>query len=144
MQFRNYHFAKFVILFAFLFPAITFSQTGFQSPESVVEELFRAANEQDFNELGTICDPENQNDGDTECLCSLGENYSRDRGCRENISTREFTEAFRDGRLEGEVIYSGDGSNGKAVVPFRFGPKGDRKEEMHVIQRDGNWYLLSF
>lgn len=98
-------------------------------PEEVVNALFKAAQTSNFDMLKNLCDPKNENDGDTRELCNLTEERKK-----------EFVEYFKDGKVTGSAVIEGD----EASVPFVFGPNGSESEEMKLIKRDGKWYFYSF
>ena len=80
--------------------------------------------------MKNLCDPKNENDGDTRDICQL----------KDEKIQKEFVKYFKNGKLNGETQIDGD----KAIVPFLFGPNGDKKEEMKLVKRDGKWYLYDF
>ncbi|MBK9453951.1 MAG: hypothetical protein IPN95_32065 [Bacteroidetes bacterium] len=112
-------------------------------PGNVVSRLFEAAKADDPKLLAGLCDPEKQNDGDTDCLCALDPAYvphqcGEDSGNR--ISWEEFKEYFQNGSLAGEPTIAGN----EAGVPFHFGSSGTESETMTLVKRGEKWYLSSF
>lgn len=105
-------------------------KTDQTNPEDVVKALFEAAKSKNFEMTKNLCDPKGENDGDTRSICELKD---------ENIK-KQFVEYFSNGGVTGKAQINGD----KAVVPFKFGPNGQKREEMKLIKRDGKWYLYSF
>ena len=103
------------------------------SPESVVQTIFDAANSGEFASLKGLCDPLGENDEDTQMICDVA---------ADDTNREEFVQYFATGKLSGEAIISPDGT--EAQVPFLFGPDANSEETMKLINRDGQWYLLSF
>jgi diacylglycerol kinase family enzyme len=115
---------------------------GFQSePKLLLEEVFRAANEQDYSNLFKLCPPNKANDGDIQkYICDIAS--SSEQGIKEFISY------FKNARITGEVTYSStsDGTV-SAQIPFWFNhPVGESRsnETMNLVKVDGKWYLSSF
>jgi hypothetical protein len=127
-----------------LFFACGQSKTDLHStPENAVQAIFDAAKNQDFGLLTTLCDPLKENDGDTDCLCALSEDYVPHKCASDShnrVTKAEFTKYFQMGKINGEVEIAGD----EASVPIVFGPDGTQTETMNLVQRDGKWYLSSF
>lgn len=142
-----------VLLCATLRPAAMHAQStydiDFKDPASVLGAVFHAAREADYNILLGLCDPLGQGDGDTKQVCGIGISAQRlAQGETDPEIGRvvlSFTEAFRDGRVTGKpvITQASDGTR-VAEVDFVFGPKGERQEQMRLVERYGNWYLLSF
>lgn len=113
------------------------------TPQGVVGSLLAAARSGQLSFLHQLCDPQHENDGDTECLCALSPRFQTER-CPEDSGNRltgaRFTEYFARGSLQGEPRIEGD----RAEVDFLFGPDGTRKETMRLVKRGEKWYLLSF
>jgi hypothetical protein len=121
-------------------PAAAASQSG---PAAVVAQLFTAAKKDDPKLLGGLCDPQKENDGDTDCLCALDPSYvphkcDSDSGNR--IPWVEFKMMFQDGKVNGKARIEGD----HAEVDFTFGEGGSESETMALVKRNGNWYFESF
>ena len=114
----------------------------FQSnPESVLKEVFRAANEQDFSNLNKLCPPDNSNDGDTQkYICDIA-------SASEKIQ-EEFITYFKTGKITAEIKYSSSHQGFEiAFVPFNFNYSGGASqgnETMRMVNIDGKWYLSSF
>ena len=124
-------------------------EIDFRDPTSVLGAVFHAAREGDYNILRGLCDPWGQGDGDTKSLCAVGQHAERLAQGSEDKSSAEavlqFTQAFRDARVTGkpEILPANEGVR-TAQVDFVFGPGGERKEQMRLVERYGNWYLASF
>ncbi len=103
----------------------------FTDPVKVVQAIFKAARTKDVKILATLCDPRGENDGDTRRLCEVA---------KDSKGLAEFVKWFASGKVTGKAVIKGE----KAIVPFVFGPDGKRKEEMHLVLRNGKWYLSSF
>ena len=103
-------------------------------PANVVNAIFYAARTQDFQILGELCDPEGKGDGDTRSICDLA--FSKEN--------EEFVEVFKNGKVSGSTTNESNEYGDFAAVPILFGPKGDKKETMNLVKRDGKWYLSSF
>ena len=111
----------------------------FQSdPQLVMEEIFKAANTENYSNLSKLCPPDGLNDGDTQqYICNIASASNNDK--------KEFISYFKDGRLTSTVIYNETGD--KAEVPFWFNhPGGENRsnETMNMIKIDGKWFLISF
>ena len=109
-------------------------------PKLVVEELFRAANTDDYSLMSQLCDPNGEGDGDTKSLCEMAEGSAEHKA--------EYVGYFKMGKVTGDTEYSesADGTK-RAAVPFWFNhPGGESRsnETMNLLQRDGKWYLYSF
>ncbi|MBE9028663.1 hypothetical protein IQ266_02680 [filamentous cyanobacterium LEGE 11480] len=102
-------------------------------PKSVVQAIADAATTKEFEALGGLCDPQKQNDGDTQQICDV----ATDAKNRE-----KFVKFFGNMSLQGEAKISEDGNT--AMVEILFGPEGDKAETINLIKRDGKWYLSSF
>jgi hypothetical protein len=100
-------------------------------PAKVVEALFDAARSGRWAQLGGLCDPRGENDGDTRRVCALAQ---------DGADRAEFQQFFRHGRVSGAVAIQGD----RARVPILFGPDGSRNETVTLIRRGSLWYLLGF
>ncbi|MFT5778727.1 MAG: hypothetical protein ACI837_001683 [Crocinitomicaceae bacterium] len=115
---------------------------NFQSdPKRVLEEVFRAASEQDYSNLGKLCPPDRTNDGDTQrYICNIA------AASEEGIT--EFLSYFENARFTGEITYSTSSDGTKmAKVPFWFNhPGGESRsnETMNMVEIEGKWYLSSF
>jgi len=111
------------------------------SPESVMKEVFRAADTRDFSNLHLLCPPDNSNDGDTQ-------QYICDAESASEKTKDEYVSYFKEAKINGEITY-GKSSNGnkKAAVPFWFNhPSGESRsnETMNLVEIEGKWYLSSF
>ena len=100
-------------------------------PVSVVNAIFFAAQTGDYSNLASLCDPNGDNDGDTQAICDI---------TAESDDVDLFAEYFALGQMQGQAEVEGD----EASVPFTFGPNGTDEETMNLILRDGVWYLYSF
>ena len=110
-------------------------------PKLVLEEVFKAAKDQDYSNLSKLCPPDKTNDGDTQqYICDI-ESSSEEK-------KKEFVNYFKDGRITGKVTYSKSSSGSEtAKVPFWFNhPSGESRsnETMNLVKIDGKWYLSSF
>jgi hypothetical protein len=103
------------------------------SPESIVQAVFDAAKSSDFASLEDLCDPLGENDEDTQMICDIA---------ADDTNREEFVQVFAAGKVNDTAEFSPDGT--EAAVPFLLGPDGDSEETMKLINRDGQWYLLSF
>ncbi len=109
----------------------TSEEIDFTKPESVVQAVFDAAQSGNFEILKNLCDPIGENDGDTKRICT----------CADDEKNRaELIEYFKTGKVAGAAKINGE----EAEVDFTFGPNGNDKETMKLINRDGKWYLYSF
>ena len=106
-------------------------QVDQSDPAKVLQAVFDVAAGAEASILGDLCDPKQQNDGDTRRICDLSTGFEQDD---------EFVQYFENAKLTGEVRTE----NSIAYVPFLFGPDGDREEIMELVERDGKWYLMSF
>lgn len=127
-------------------PAAPPSSTGAvdqSKPEAVVQAMFDAARTEEFAPLATLCDPLQQNDGDTDCICAMAPRYKAHQ-CSQNsmnrVSVEEYKQYFLKGSVKGEARIEGDA----AEVDFLFGAEGRNSETMSLVRRDGKWYLSSF
>jgi hypothetical protein len=100
-------------------------------PATVLEQVFAAARMEDFGRLADLCDPQGENDGDTETICAITDDHPEQA---------TFVSQFATGGIIGEARVEGD----SAEIDFRFGPNGEWEETMTLINRDGQWYLLDF
>jgi Flp pilus assembly protein TadD len=123
-------FVKMMQSLAFSEPAA--STVDFSDPVAVMQAVFDAAATQDFSILPALCDPMGENDEDTARICAI----TADHPDRDS-----FVEYFGKGTIYGEAILHGDD---QAEVRFFYGPNGDEAETVHLIKRDGKWYLLGF
>ena len=116
--------------------------TDFQNdPKLILEEVFRAAREQDYSNLSKLCPPDKTNDGDTQkYICDIASSSEQMKN--------EFISYFKNARITGEVTYSrsSDGTE-MAEVPFWFNhPSGESRsnETMNMVKIGDKWYLSSF
>lgn len=100
-------------------------------PTAVLQAVFDAAAVGDFAALQTLCDPQGENDGDTQMICDAA---------TDTANRNDIVEFFANGKINGQAQISGN----KAQVPFLFGPDGQKEETMELINRNGQWYLFSF
>ena len=107
------------------------AQVQFADPVMVTTAVFDAARTGDDTALATLCDPQNENDGDTRRICEMNAAAH---------DWREFVTIFEKGRVSGPAVID----QNTAEVPFLFGPDGMQPETMNLIRRGENWYLLSF
>lgn len=98
------------------------------TPEGTLQMVFDAAATGALDQLVDLCDPEGENDGDTQQICDAAED------------PEEFLEYFSNAQLNGEAEIEGD----MARVPFLFGPDGSYEETMVLVKREDKWYLYSF
>jgi tetratricopeptide (TPR) repeat protein len=112
-------------------PKAADSSLAATDPAVVVQALFDAAAAGDFAALQSLCDPQGENDGDTQMICDTA---------TDTTNRSDFVEIFANGKINGQARISGD----KAEVPFLFGPDGQDEETMELINRNGQWYLFSF
>ena len=113
------------------------------SPARVAETIFEVANNGKYELLQYLCDPLSENDGDTDCICALSEEYVPHRCTADNDDrpTRDdFIKYFKNGKIRGEIKIS----NQSASVPIFFGPDGSDTETLELVKRNGKWYLSSF
>jgi hypothetical protein len=118
------------------------TSTDFQNdPKLILEEVFRAAREQDYSNLSKLCPPDKTNDGDTQkYICDIASSSEQMKN--------EFISYFKNARITGEVTYSrsSDGTE-MAEVPFWFNhPSGESRsnENMNMVKIGDKWYLSSF
>ena len=116
--------------------------TDFQNdPKLILEEVFRAAREQDYSNLSKLCPPDKTNDGDTQkYICDIASSSEQMKN--------EFISYFKNARITGEVTYSqsSDGTE-MAEVPFWFNhPSGESRsnETMNMVKIGDKWHLSSF
>jgi len=106
-------------------------KVDFTDPVAVVQALFDAAATENFSALSQLCDPLDENDGDTEDICAITDDHPlRD----------EYVQLLSTGKVEGDPLID----IGFASVHFSFGPNNSRSETMRLVLRDGRWYLYSF
>ncbi|HYF64973.1 MAG TPA: hypothetical protein VD886_19265 [Herpetosiphonaceae bacterium] len=110
-------------------------EVNFSDPVSVAEAVFAAAQSEDYSQLAGLCDPQGQNDKDTQMICDLTADET-ERG--------SFVTAFAKGKVAGPAAIATEGSDQIAEVPIVFGPDGDQEETLKLVQRDGKWYLSGF
>ena len=111
-------------------------------PRNVVQRLFDAARADDPRMLAGLCDPDHNNDGDTECICALDPGYSgRDPDVKTHchLSWEEFKIQFSKGRLAHDPGHEPN----EAQVEFYYGRYGKKRASMAVNYKNGMWYLHS-
>jgi len=101
-------------------------------PVQIMQTIFMSAKTRDFSKLNGLCDPTGGNDGDTKTICNIGS--------QPFTAQEEFIEYFQNGKVVGTAIIIGD----NASVKFKFGPDGNKDEEMNFVKINGKWYLSSF
>ena len=131
---------KFLIYVVLFFSTYSIAQDFQSSPEALMNEIFRAANERDFENLDKMCLPGNQSDGDSKMICAITDDSDENKA--------EFVKYFEGAKLNGEInLYQTDSGIDCANVPFHFNhPSGESRsnETMKMMKVDGKWYLLSF
>ena len=133
-----------ILIFCFSISVVSAQSKSenFQSePKLVLEEVFIAANEQDYSNLSKLCPPNKKNDGDTQkYICDIASSSEQGKN--------EFISYFKTARISGEVTYSSSPDGTKiAKVPFWFNhPGGESRsnETMNMIKVEDKWYLLGF
>lgn len=98
-------------------------------PASVLEAVFEAARSGDTSHLPGLCDPQQENDGDTRDICTMTPNHPR---------WPQFRSVFVGGTIAGPPRIGGAG----AEVDFYFA--GGKKETMKMVRRGSEYYLSSF
>ena len=101
-------------------------------PETVVQAIFSAANSEDFSSVQNLCDPQGENDSDTQNICDLSDGDAEFQ--------QEFVKYFSKGKTSGEPQIEND----QASVPIMFGPEGKQEETIVLVKREDQWYLSSF
>lgn len=102
-------------------------------PENLMNIMFQAAQTGDFSQLSSLCQSDGSGDGDVRDVCS----------CGDKDANPELLESYKAYFSKGEVTATRiDGK--EAEVDFNFGPDGDEKETMKMVEIDGKWYLGSF
>ena len=135
-------------LFSLIFTAYAVEQTeegnGYETPEATLLALFEAARNEDFSHVGALCDPMQENDGDTDCICALDPSYVPHKCSprkQKKFTAELIIDYFAPAQITGETEYDGD----FARIPFLFGPPEERDNEtMLLIRRGKFWYLGSF
>jgi len=126
---------KFILCcFLFLYTSkLSIAQVPKQnSPRNTLEEAFKAARTGNFSYLHLLCDPEGNNDGDTQKLCNLQNGTLADK--------LDYRVQFKLAHsLEEKYI-----DENRATVRFKFGKKAQLFETMNLVKRDNKWYLISF
>lgn len=103
----------------------------YENPTSVLLAVFHAAASGDYANLALLCDPLEENDGDTAMICEVTADHEM---------AGDFGAYFGNGRINGPLTINDD----QAELPFLFGPNGDQAETMNFISRNGRWYLFDF
>lgn len=101
-------------------------------PAWVVNQIFKAAKNSEYEILLKLCDPKGEGDSDTRNICST---YISPIEARDQFNTY-----FKFGQIIGKPVIVED----QAKVQIKFGPNGDKDETMNLVNRDGKWYLSSF
>jgi hypothetical protein len=114
-------------------PTVAAAEVNFSDPVSVVEAVFAATQSEDYSSLADLCDPQKQNDIDTQKICDLA---------TDETDRVEFIAAFGKGKVAGPANITTEGNDQIAEVPVLFGPDGDEEETFKLVQRDGKWYLF--
>ncbi|MES0489693.1 MAG: hypothetical protein ABUK01_06870 [Leptospirales bacterium] len=113
------------------------------APMAVMDTLFESAKIGKFSQLGGLCDPMQENDGDTDCICAIDPLYEPHK-CSERqkkeINAKTFVEYFQTAKTKGSPEVDAD----HAKIEFLFGPEAKVEETMNLVRRDGFWYLSSF
>jgi hypothetical protein len=109
-------------------PLVARQPVPLTSPASVLEAVFDAARTGVTTGLPDLCPPAGDNDEATRRICELA---------ADGPDAAAFANAFSRGRVRGPATL-------RAEVPFVYGPEGDQRERMELIQRDGRWYLFTF
>jgi hypothetical protein len=101
-------------------------------PVKVVQKIFDAAKYSNYAVLSGLCDPTGSGDGDTKAICNVS--------ALPKQAQEEFKKYFQNGQTVGRAEINGN----SAKVKIKFGPDGERDEEMNLRNIDGKWYLSSF
>jgi hypothetical protein len=108
----------------------TASATGVDhsDPAAVVSAIFSAAKARDSRGLSGLCDPQRENDSDTQEICELHPDAPK---------WKVFVAAFENGAVAGRPRVA----DNRAEVDFTY---VDTSETMRLVLRDGKWYLSGF
>lgn len=112
-----------------------------QDPENVMNAMFYAARTGDLAILSVLCDPKGEGDMDTKGICALG----TPSGDKKILPL--FVKAFFNAKIIGKPDFGKANKAGKVEISIQFtDPKREQlmNEKMTLVQRYGNWYLLSF
>ena len=93
--------------------------------------MFAAAASGKDDVLASLCDPGGSGDGDSKEICALKLGAPK---------WAEFATYFGKATVTGGPTYEDD----RALVDIRFGPNGDKTENIGLIKIDGKWYLARF
>lgn len=98
------------------------------TPEKVIETIYNAAKNNDFSQLGMLCNESVKADGDSRGICEL------QSGSKE---ANVFVQYFQTLKLDGSPEINGDMAKVNVFL-------GDGKETLSMKKVDGKWYLESF
>jgi hypothetical protein len=111
------------------------SGPDFSDPASVAQAIFDAAASADFAALAGLCDPQKQNDRDTQSICDLA---------TDTTNQADFLAVFAKGKVSGAAALRTESGLEYADVPILMGESGTDEETITLVNRDGKWYLSSF
>lgn len=115
------------------------------TPEESLSSMLELARRGQVDGLEKLCDPQRQNDGDSDCICALSPRYQAHK-CPANSHNRQSPEAFFSCFASVEITEAAEIEGQEAKVTMHANPKlcGFSQETMHLVQRGERWYLLGF
>ncbi|UAB80059.1 hypothetical protein INR76_07895 [Marixanthomonas sp. SCSIO 43207] len=102
------------------------------TPKGVIDFIFEAAQNRDFDKLRHVCDPYGENDKDTRYICLVA--------MQPVAMQNQFVENFKNGRIMGETQINGN----KAETEIAIGSSSQRLVTITLVKRMNKWYLESF
>ena len=149
MFMKKIFFLLILLAFAITCRAQQKYEIDFSNPENVVNAIFYAANTKDYAVLLCITDPFDESDVDIKRLREVPKLAELIKG----VSTKEmidlvkdFIITFSNGKITGPAIFETHENDLYAEIPVLIStPIGEQiSEKITLIERYGNWYLLSF
>jgi hypothetical protein len=103
----------------------------YTEPRSVVGAIFAVANGANPKLLEGLCDPSGECDLDVRRICDYANGFDKNG---------EFPMFFAAGKVIGQQAIVEQ----RAFVPILFGPNGDLRDTMELVQKNEKWYLERF
>ena len=136
-----------LIFICFCFSNNSFAQADYHDYEEVIakfEKMKKAARTGKFKHLKNLCDPLDQNDMATECICSL---YKKDKEnrCEDVLENREqmeneYMQGFSRIFIERKILIR----DGYAQITYLKHPDSQETGKLLMVKRDDVWYLWGF
>ncbi len=111
--------------------------SGASSPENLLDIIFTSAQVEEYNQLGSLCDPLGKNDLTTQSICDM----ALDSSWEEWFGTF----GYADGKIVGDVTQSEDEQFADLFIryPNQYDYLFGDQAKVTLVNRGNRWYLYS-